>query len=344
MRGAPIGRIAGVPVRVERSWTLVLAVSGAAMFLRVSWEGTPTAAAAAIGVVGAVLLLASVLAHEVGHALTARRVGVTVRGVSLFLFGGYTEMLDEPEDASADLKVALGGPVASLGVAGVLGLVRWPLVEALPGAADVLGLLVVINLGAVGFNLLPGLPLDGGRILRAMYWRATGDRAAGGRVAATAGQLLAATLVAGGIGASLVWRSPLPLVAVAVGWFLHAGAVAERRSVGLLGTAVALVMTPPAAPVNGNATVDGGPDWVPVVGEGRVVGLVPPRKRGTASDVMVFLEPDDVVDAAAPVGEALARVERTGRSLVVVAGGRMVGVLTQERLTHWLTGRRPEAD
>jgi Zn-dependent protease len=314
------------------------------MFLRVSWDGTPPATAAAIGVAGAGLLLASVLAHELGHALTARRVGVTVQGVSLFLFGGYTEMLGEPEDASADLKVALAGPAASLTVAAVFGLVRWPLIEALPGAADVLSLLFVINLAAVGFNLLPGLPLDGGRILRALLWRATGDRAAAGRRAATSGEVLAATLVAGGIGASVLWASPLPLTALGVGWFLHAGAVAERRSGGLMGTAVELVMIAPASPVEPNAFVNAGSAWVPVVGEGRVVGLVPPRKLGTASDVMVLLEPDDVVDAAAPVGEALARVERTGRYLVVVADGRMVGVLTRERLTHWLTERRSEAD
>jgi Zn-dependent protease len=287
-----------------------------------------------------------VLVHEVGHAVVARRAGVAVRGVSLFLFGGYTEMVGEPERPSADLAVALAGPLASLGMAAALGLLRWPFLGLLPGAADVLGLLVVINLGAVAFNLLPGLPLDGGRIVRALYWRSTGDRVAGGRVAAVAGRVLGALLVAGGVAAAVVWRSPVPLAVGAVGWFVHAGAAAELRAADVLGTPVGTVMTAPASPVGPGDSVESGPSWVPVVDEARVVGLIAPGVSGTSGEVMVLIEPDDVVDAGLPLGEALAKIERTGRAVVVVAEGRMVGVLAPERLADVLEAmqRRQDTD
>ena len=281
-------------------------------------------------------LLVGFTVHELGHALAARRAGMEVRGVSLFLFGGYTEMLGEPEDPAADLAVAAAGPAASLGVAGLLGLLRWPLVGPLPGAADVLGLLVVVNLGAAAFNLLPGLPLDGGRVLRAAWWMATGDRAAGDRAAVLGGRVLGALLVAGGIGAALVWRSPFPLGAVAVGWFVHSAAAAEGRAAGARGTPVSVVMAAPGPVLAPDAAVEPGAGWAPVVGGGRVIGLVPPGAQGTAGDSMVLIEPDDVVDAAYPVGDAIVRLERTGRTLFVVDGGRMVGVLAPERLADWL--------
>lgn len=342
MKGLTVARVRGVPVHVEPAWGVVLAVAGSAMFLRITWDGTPPGVAAAVAGVGALLLLAGVLVHEIGHAVAARRVGVEVRGVSLVLLGGYTEVLGEPDRPAADLAVAAAGPVATLALAAALGGARSALAGPLPGAADVAGLLAVVNLAAAGVNLLPGLPLDGGRILRALHWLVSGDRAAAERFAAGVGRVLGSALIAGGIAVAVVWRSVIPLVAAGVGWFVHAGSLAAARTAGALATPVAAVMAAALPAVPPDSIVEPAGVAVPVAAGGRVVGLVAPGRRGRAGDVMVLIEPDDVVDCGVPLGEAAARTRRTGRPLVVVEAGRMVGVVAPATIGEW--ARRREDD
>lgn len=183
-RGIPLGRVAGFPVHLSFSWIL-LAVFITFLYRRQSGgvvEG-------ALFVVG---LLGSVLVHELGHALVSRRLGTGVRGITLEFLGGYTEMERDPPRPGVEAAVSLAGPAASLLVAAVTA------VAAMPGgpARQLLVHLAVSNALIAVFNVLPGLPLDGGRALHAAIWAGTGDLHRGQRVAGAVGVALAAGVAA----------------------------------------------------------------------------------------------------------------------------------------------------
>jgi Zn-dependent protease len=213
-RGLRLGALLGVPVYVRLSW-LVLAV------IVVVWYG-PVARGMVPGLTGAggyalalgfvLSLLLSVLLHELGHAAMARRYGIGVRAITLELLGGYTEMESDSPHARADLLVSLIGPAVS----GALGLAALGLREVLPDGtvADQLAFqLAWSNLIVAAFNALPGLPLDGGRALRAAVWAISGDRHIGTRVAGWIGRGVA--LATFGLGLLLAWSGRLSLVSVA---------------------------------------------------------------------------------------------------------------------------------
>lgn len=195
--GVRLGRVAGVPVYLNASW-FVLAVVLVVWYgpvARQSVPGLSDLAAYAVAGVFAVFLLLSVLLHELGHALTARWYGIGVRAITLELLGGYTEMSDDSPSARSDLWVSLAGPAVSAGLGG-LGL---GLVAVLPagGLSHQLAFqLAASNIIVAIFNVLPGLPLDGGRALRAVVWALSGDRHLGSRVAGWIGRVVAVGCVA----------------------------------------------------------------------------------------------------------------------------------------------------
>jgi Zn-dependent protease len=189
-RQVSLGRIAGIPVRVSPTWFLVaavLTVGFAPIVERQLPESGP--AKYAIALTFALLLYASVLFHEISHALTARALGLPVRGITLHFLGGYTEIGRDSPTPGRDLVVAAAGPVVSLVAAGLAFLVSQPVDQ--PVAEFLLLELAVANLLVGIFNLLPALPLDGGHMLRAAVWRVTGKEHVGTVVAARAGQVLA---------------------------------------------------------------------------------------------------------------------------------------------------------
>lgn len=180
--GIPLGRVFGFPLRM--SWS-VLALVVLVTLLYGQFRGYQ------VGFGFAVCLLGSVLLHELGHALTARRLGVGVRGITLEILGGYTEMDRDAPAPRVELLVSLAGPAVSL-VLGVVAGVAAVLLPAGTAARDVVVLLALANLIVAVFNLLPGLPLDGGRALRAAVWRVSGSQQRGTVVAARCGQVVGA--------------------------------------------------------------------------------------------------------------------------------------------------------
>jgi Zn-dependent protease len=189
--GYPVGRVLGFPLYLNPS-TLIFAalvtLTYGAFVARTLNFTTATSYAVGFGFV--VCLLASVLLHELGHALTARRFGIGVRGITLELLGGYTEMERDAPSPRVDLLVAVAGPAVSLG----LGVVGVGATLALPGGTVVHQLafqVAVANLLVAAFNSLPGLPLDGGRALRAGVWAVTGDRHRGTEIAGWTGRVVA---------------------------------------------------------------------------------------------------------------------------------------------------------
>jgi Zn-dependent protease len=224
--GVGLGRVLGVPVRLDLSWFVGLAVVVA--LSRELW--TPAVAgAAAVGwsVAFAVGFFACVLVHELAHALAARAVGVATTEIRLFVFGGVARIAGEPADPGAEALVAMAGPLASVTLAGLCDLAGWRVTGP---AGDLLAWLFLGNLVVAGFNLLPGFPLDGGRVARALVWRLTGRRPLATRVTAAGGRALATVLVLGGAGAALWERTPRWLPQVVLGLFLWRAAAEGERA------------------------------------------------------------------------------------------------------------------
>jgi Zn-dependent protease len=175
------GRIAGIPVGASWSALLIaglIAWSLAGSVLPAEVPGLAPAACWLAGLAGAGLFLGSLLAHEVGHALVARRAGLRVRGITLWLLGGVALLEDEPATPGDELRVALVGPAVSLALAVAFGLVAvaGSLLARPTAVVFVLAWLAVGNAALAVFNLLPAAPLDGGRVLRGLLWRRHGSR------------------------------------------------------------------------------------------------------------------------------------------------------------------------
>lgn len=227
-------RTRGVDVRLDPTW-LVIALLVAWTFLtRFSVPGRAGVVSAVMTAAATVGFFASILAHELGHAFEARHRDLRVHGVTLFLFGGVTEMDMHTHRPRDEFTVAAIGPYTSLVLASVFGLgaaaLDWYL-PALDEPAAVLGLLGWVNLGLALFNLVPGAPLDGGRVLRAGLWAVTGDRERAKILAAHAGQMVAVLVLA--VGAWVLTLDRANLLAAlwfgVIGLFMFMAARVERR-------------------------------------------------------------------------------------------------------------------
>jgi Zn-dependent protease len=225
-RGVGLGRLLGFPVRLDLSWFAGLAVL--VVLSRELWSpGLAGVAAVGLSAVFALAFFGCVLVHELAHALVARAVGVPTDEIRLFVFGGVARIAGEPADPGAEILVAMAGPLVSVVLAGLFDLASWSV--AGPGG-DLLAMLFLGNLVVAGFNLLPGFPLDGGRVARALVWRATGRRLLATRVTALLGRALAAVLVLGGATAALWQQTPRWLPQVVLGLFLWQAAAQGERS------------------------------------------------------------------------------------------------------------------
>jgi Zn-dependent protease len=219
-----VARIAGVDVRVDNSWFLIAAL--------VTWSFWTRFDSVVMAVVAAALFFASLLAHELAHALEARHRGIGVRFITLYLVGGATETESEATRPGDEFAVTAVGPWTSLVLGCAFGLVAFGADRIGRGASavgEVAALLAWVNLLLGFFNLLPGAPLDGGRILDSVVWRVTGDRARARRISTSAGRLLGYALIALGLAFTLfvsdgvfdgVWLA-------FIGWILARAATAE---------------------------------------------------------------------------------------------------------------------
>src|SRR5919109_4174491 len=224
-----LGRIAGVRFGVNWSWLVVFALivwTWATGVFPDTNPGLSDATYVAMAIVAAVVFFASLVAHELGHALVARREGMEIEGITLWLFGGVARFKGMFPSAGAEFRIAIAGPLVSLAIGGGFALIAWGL--GLPAARDgVVFWLGYINLSLLVFNLLPALPLDGGRVLRAALWSARDDFAWATRIAAGVGRGFGYLFIAGGI-ALLIFQGAYSGAWLAfLGWFLLMAAGAE---------------------------------------------------------------------------------------------------------------------
>ena len=220
-----IGAICGIPLRVHPSWLLIVGLATVlfqAQYGRLLQDRQLAVTAPGLWLLGfltVLLLFGSVLLHELGHSLVALRHGVKVRSITLFLFGGVATIEKECRSALAALQVAAAGPAVSFALALSFFLLADLSETVQPVAALVCQRLMILNLVLGIFNLMPGLPLDGGLILKALVWHFSGSRRRGIQVAAAAGLALAVMAIASGLWFVLVWRTSSGLWLALLGWF-----------------------------------------------------------------------------------------------------------------------------
>jgi Zn-dependent protease len=362
-----IGRYGGVEVRLH--WSLL------AVFALIVWSladgvfpsqnpGLSDGTYLGLGIVAALLFLASILLHELGHSWVARREGIDVDSITLWLFGGVAEFKDRFSSAGAEFRVALSGPLISIGLGVLFVLIA---LADLPTAVDaVAAWLGYINLILAAFNLLPASPLDGGRVWHAALWRAKGDFAWATRVASEIGQGFGYLFITLGLVMFVFEGSFSGAWLAFIGWFLLQGARAEARYVAteqaLGGLRVRDLMVADPVTVAADSTIGRFMDDVawsqrfttyPVLDGGNPVGLlafasmaaVPRSEWDTrrVRDTMIPLDEVPLLTEDEKAVDALAQLSapRANRGLVV-DNGHLAGLLSITELARALeVGRRP---
>jgi Zn-dependent protease/predicted transcriptional regulator len=356
-----IGRLFGIPLKVHLSWLIVFGLiswSLAAGFFPAQLPDLPVWSYWVTAVIAAAMFFVSIILHELGHSLVARHHGIGIASITLFVFGGVSQMKEEPRQARQELQIAIVGPLISLGLAAVFGVLAGLLGGGEPtGLRVVLTYLALVNLLVAVFNMLPAFPLDGGRVLRAILWARSGDLLRATTTAARVGRVLALALIVFG-GLRLLGGNFGGLWLMLIGWFVmqagSAGLAQATLREALGGLRVRDVMTTEVRTVPAEASVhDLIEDYFirytyggyPVVRNGRVVGLVtlhelrntPVEDRAAlgVERVMIPLEPRLVVDPETPVIDALNRMTTGGAGrLVVLEDGRLVGLITANGILH----------
>lgn len=354
-----LGRVAGVRIGLNGGAVVVmlLLVLGLAFGRLPALDpGRPRAAYLVAGFFAALLFLASLLVHELAHAIVARMNGVEVEAITLWLLGGVAELRGEPRTPGAEFAVAAVGPATSAVVGGVFAGIAAALsavgFDSL--AVTVAGYLALTNLALAVFNLVPAAPLDGGRVLRAAVWRWTGDRVRAGVVAARAGRVFGLLLIVAGLAQILLLGGFGGWWWLLLGWFIVQAATAEeaRARLGrqLHGARVADVMSGAPVTADPDSTVARFVDDValrhrfstyPLVDvDGRLTGLVtlnriravPERSRPLLRLADIACPPAEVptVSPEEPLVDILPRMSgcADGRAVVIDAAGRVVGVVS----------------
>jgi Zn-dependent protease/predicted transcriptional regulator len=229
-------RIAGIDIGIHYTWILIFVLltwSLAQGFFPQLYPGWETITYWITGVAAALLLFGSVLIHELAHSLMARARGMTVTSITLFIFGGVSNLEEEPEKPKIELAMSIVGPLASLALAGIFwGLLQLVGDQQSPLAA-IFAYLALINAILAGFNLLPGFPLDGGRVLRSIIWDRTGSLVKATNIAATVGRFMGWGLIAFGLFQIFAGNFIGGIWFAFIGWFLSNSADASRREITL---------------------------------------------------------------------------------------------------------------
>lgn len=364
-----LGAILGFEIRIDFSWFiiffLILWTFGAAVFPH-EFPGLSPVTYYVMGTAGALLFFASLIAHELSHSLVAKTKGIPVEGITLFIFGGMARTRLDAASPGEEFQIAGIGPLTSLLLAVVFyGLewagtaLGWPV--AVTGVAGYLG---IWNIALAVFNLLPGFPLDGGRLFRSVVWRVTGDPGKATRWASTGGRWLGYLLVAVGVLNVFMGYMLNGLWLVFIGWFLRNAAESSyqqfllRNALGGVRAEHAMTRNPETVPsgITLRELVDEHfmlrrYHAFPVVQDGRPVGLVTlarvkdvPREEWdlrTVADVMEPTGPGIVVLSSDPLERVLEKLNSADtHRVLVVDDDELTGIITGTDIASWLRRTR----
>jgi Zn-dependent protease/CBS domain-containing protein len=353
--GIKLATIRGIEIRVHWSWLIILVLLSWSLADTLFREDVPEWSAQQrwlAAVASSALFFGSVLTHELAHAIMAQRLGMRVPSITLFVFGGVSTIAGEMTSARAEFRVAVVGPLTSAALAVLFGAL-W-LATRGEGIASAFGYLATTNGALALFNLLPGFPLDGGRVLRSAVWGRSGDLVRATRVAARSGTALAMIMIGGGLIAVLAFGLFQGIWYILIGLFLRSAAegsyVATVTDQALQNLLVRTVMRPPRAPVDPSMTIEtlvesrvlATAERAYIIGtEDAVVGLLTTSDIGrlereqwpttTVRQAMVPVDRVITVTPETPLVDAMNLLrEHNIHQLPVVERGRFVGMLTSD--------------
>ncbi len=358
----PIGRVFGISIDLDYSWFLVVGLLAwmlAVSYYPAQFRGWTPAEYWLMGMITAVMLFVSVLIHELGHSVVAKRFGLSVPRITLFVFGGVSEIAAEPPSAAAEFWIAVIGPVMSL----ILAAFFWEIEPLVAWSQPLFGLaayLALLNLILAVFNLIPGFPLDGGRVFRAIVWRFTGKYRRATMIAAVVGRFMGFALIFVGVAEILSGNFIGGLWTAFIGWFLDGAAATQVRQEALytvLGEHKVLdAMRRDFPGVSGDVTLqelvdkyllpagaryyvvrdlNGGAGLVTLADIRKVARADWPTTK--ASQVMVPLAKLSSTQPGAALWSAFEKMGRDGvNQLPVLEGNGIVGVLSREDILHYL--------
>lgn len=354
MRSIRIGRLAGIPIGFQPLWlaiVVLIAWSLGAAYYPDQAPGIAPLGAYALGLLSALLLFASILLHELGHSVVARRHGVEIEEIDLWLLGGVARMKGQPRTGGDELRFAIAGPAVTLAIVILFGAIAVALPASTPDAIVALvGYQLFVNAAILVFNLLPAFPLDGGRVARAALWMRTGDLQRATTLAAQVGRGFGYLMIGLGVfGAAAGAVGGLWLAVVGV--FVIVAAKAEegglRVRTAFAGREAGRFVSFPAVTAPAGISVEQAVDRLfvpyrytayPVIDAGRPVGLIdashveriPPARRATTTvREAAVIDPELLVGEHQDVAELLERpaFQRLGRAVVQGDGGE-VGVIS----------------
>lgn len=363
-KGIRLFKVFGIQISIDYSWFIVFILFAWSLsygYFPYKHPGLATPTYIGMGVISALMLFVCVLVHELSHSVTANRLGLDIHEITLFIFGGVAQLSKEPEDAIVELKIAIAGPIASGVLAVIFGVLaalsaRTPYVVV----TTVFTYLSFINIVLIIFNMIPGFPLDGGRVLRALWWAKTGDVNRATKVASSVGKGFALFLIFFGFFQVLAGNFVGGLWAILIGFFVQRAAEGGYQQIvikqALKGLKIKDVMSTGVVSIDGGTTIaEAVEDYFlkyhfvsfPVISGGHIAGLlllssvkaVEKEQWGTtlAKDVMHPLEPADTLSPDDAVSGALERmVGSTSGRFPVIKDGELVGIISRRDIMKML--------
>jgi len=364
--GIPLGRVFGISLRLNYTWFIV--------FVLVTWALTtqyfPTAfphwqwpTSLLAGVVTSLLFFGSVLAHELMHSVVARSTGIDVHSITLFIFGGVAHMSEEPRQPKDELRIALAGPLTSVALGAMFWVIYFLLGDHWELAAGISYWLGLINIFLAAFNLIPGFPLDGGRVLRSILWWRSQNLRRATRTASNIGRGVGYLFIFGGVFFIFqgLWLNGLWLALI--GWFLENAAVGSYRQVSLQdmlqGHTASEVMTRDCPIMDPDLTVERlvndhilttARRCFPIAAGNRIMGLVTihniralPRDQWPTTTLRQTMTPLDRLKSVSP-DEDLSTVmraltEEDINQVLVVNNGNILGIIARDNLLNFINIR-----
>jgi Zn-dependent protease/CBS domain-containing protein len=365
-----IGKIAGIEIGVHWSWLFVFGLitwsfAGGGGILEHYYPEWSTGQRWVIGGIVALIFFASILLHELSHSLVAKAKGIPVSGITLFVFGGVSNLGREAQSAGEEFQVAIVGPLTSLLIGGVFAILWAALRKPAPEASGVAGYLAFINAVIAAFNMLPGFPLDGGRVFRAIVWWRNRNLLRATRTAARTGEGVAYLLMAGGVLQVFVINNPLGGVWMfLIGLFLrNASSQSYDQMVlqtTLAGFSIGQVVRKDFTPVPPDITVEqlvhdymlsGQGRYYPVMAGQELLGMFTltdaqriPREQWPTTSVYKTMTPFERLHTVAPNDEAIKVLQLMGQADVnqvpVVDGRLLVGIVSRADILRLIQVRQ----
>jgi Zn-dependent protease/predicted transcriptional regulator len=363
-RSIPVGKIFGISIRIHPSWVVIFGLvvwALASSYFPINYPRWPLALSVGVSVATSLLFFVSVLLHELSHSLVARHYNIPVSSITLFILGGVAEITEEPREPKAEFLIAIAGPLSSM----FIGLIFAALWLFLPLMAEIVIAvsfwLAWINLMLGIFNLVPGFPMDGGRVLRSLIWWKTGDLDRSTRIASSIGQGIGLLFIIGGV--SLIFYGMLlnGLWISLIGWFIRSAAASSYRQLTLRqlmkGHKAKDVMTDDCRLIDPGLNIEQlVNDYILTSGrrcfaagkDGRVEGVVTlqeiknlPRDEWKETKIGQIMAPLETLQSIGPEDELehafKLLTSKNINQLPVIEEGRLLGMLARDNLLNFIS-------